>query len=688
MSMQGAVAKQKWEAIVEQTEPIIQGIEEASFTPSDLKRLASAIRSQSEIAGKVFEHQLSLYDQQVAKLESVIKDKLAANNIPATEANVQKVADKIFAGLVQHDWTDIVKKVQKTLGNDKASKDFQKKIDKIANNTDKLAKDKKAKKAQDTLLNLDKKNSVLQKVLKVTVGLPLRLAVNKELRSTLKKQFKDFRSKLFVRIQKFWGVLRNPGKYIKQALIQPANKLKQLVKTGVSNTATYLGFTDQDKRATFDTLSKTRNTVRNKARRILQPILPNAVADLGNSKKQALRAKVLSNMRDMGLKPKNINSASHIIHANWPKDKEHIIQTSIAKGIQAEHNVRSAYRSAKDTVTNAYDNSRVSEFITVFNEWRKEQDIRQKVKDKWERVKTSKISKLVGKSLDKYKKLYKESKDQIEEVGASNFFKSMLDKMGGWKYILGGGLAVAIGTALWKAFDVGEFLKKVGSSIWKWFVDLLPDSVKKIFGIESNPAQDIVMPNYSKGKSNGPTKSLAEKGVNQDKEYWDKFIGPDEKFKHLPDPRTTDYSSLTFREKSQLSRGNSQVRRKIDQIGNAQRNQRLDKLRKQREEDKKNLSKAEYNKKYGTRINTASNFDFNDTTVESKPKTANTKSVMADKVNTTDLSTPVPKREQTKGASNKQKSGTGAGNVFNLSTVPLYGRRDNDGLAVINTFSY
>lgn len=687
MSMQGAVAKKKWEAIVEQTEPIIQGIEEASFTPSDLKRLASAIRSQSEIAGKVFEHQLSLYDQQVAKLNKLIKDKLAVNNIPATEANVQKVADKIFAGLVQHDWTDIVKKVQKTLGNDKASKDFQKKIDKIANNTDKLAKDKKAKKAQDILLNLDKKNSVLQKVLKVTVGLPLRLAVNKELRSTLKKQFKDFRSKLFIRIQKFWGVLRNPGKYIKQALIQSANKLKQLVKTGVSNTATYLGFTDQDKRATLDILSKARNAVRNKARKILQPILPNAVADLRNSKKRALRAKVLSNMRDMGLKPQNINSASHIIRANWPKDKEHIIQTSIAKGIQTEHNVRSAYRSAKDTVTNAYDNSRVSEFITVFNEWRKEQDIKQELKDKWERVKTSKIGKLVGKSLDKYKKLYKESKDQIEEVGASNFFKSMLDKMGGWKYILGGGLAVAIGKALWDAFDVGEFLKKVGSSIWKWFVDLLPDSVKKIFGIESNPAQDIVMPNY--GKGNGVTEqSLAEKGVNQDKAFWDKFIGPDEKFKHLPDPRTTDYSRFTSREKAQLSRGNPQIRRMIDKIANAQTNQEIDKSRQQREADKKNLSEAEYNKKYGTRINTASNFDLNDTTVESKPKTANTKSVMADKVNTTDLSTPVPKREQTKGASNKQKSGTGAGNVFNLSTVPLYGRRDNDGLAVINTFSY
>lgn len=667
MSMQGALAKQKWEAIVEQTEPIIQGIEEASFTPSDLKRLASAIRSQSEIAGKVFEHQLSLYDQQVAKLNELIKDKLSANNIPATEANVQKVADKIFAGLVQHDWSQIAKQIQKALANDKASKAFQNKIDKIAKNTD-------PKNKQNSILDL-KGNSGLQKFLKVTVGLPLRLAVNKQLRTTLRNEFKQFRTQLRIRVQKLWGILRNPGKYFKQALSSFGNKVKDFTKHKISNAATYLGFTKEDKKAALEALPKIKSSVVGKTRSILQPVLPNAVAELRDNKKRALRAKVLSNMRDMGLNPQNINSASHIIRANWPKDKEHIIQIS------------SAYRNAKDTAMNAYDNSRVGEFITVFNEWRKEQDVKQRLKDKWERVKTSKISKLVGKSLDKYKKLYKESKDQIEEVGASNFFKSMLDKLGGWKYILGGGLAVAIGTALWKAFDVGEFLKKVGSSIWKWFVDLLPDSVKKIFGIEDSPAQDIVMPNY--GKGNGITEqSLAEKGVNQDKAFWDKFIGPDEKFKHLPDPRTTDYSRFTSREKAQLSRGNPQIRRMIDKIANAQTNQEIDKSIQQREQDKKNLSEAQYNKKYGTRINTASNFDLNDTAIESKPKTANTKSVMADKVNTTDLSTPVPKREQTKTANNKQKSGTGAGNVFNLSTVPLYGRRDNDGLAVINTFSY
>ena len=677
--MQGALAKQKWEAIVEQTEPIIQGIEDATFTPTDLKRLASAIRSQSEIAGKVFEHQLSLYDQQVAKLNELIKDKLSANNIPATEANVQKVADKIFAGLVQHDWTDIVKKVQRSLANDKASKVFQKKIDKIANNTDKLAKDKKAKKAQDTLLNLDKKNSVLQKVLKVTVGLPLRLAVNKELRSTLRKQFKDFRSKLFIRIQKFWGVLRNPGKYIKQALIQSANKLKQLVKTGVSNTATYLGFTDQDKRATFDTLSKARNTVRNKARKILQPILPNAVADLRNNKKRALRAKVLSNMRDMGLKPKNINSVPHIIHSNCDKDREYLIQTGIAKGIQAEHNVRSAYHSAKDTVTNAYNNSRVSGFITVFNEWRKEQDIRQKVKDKWERVKTSKISKLVGKSLDKYKKLYKESKEQIEETAAGSFFKSTLDKLGGFKYILGGGLAVAIGTALWKAFDVGEFLKKVGSSIWSWFVDLLPDAVKKFFNIDQ-PNSDNTQPD------------ITSSGINQDKDYWSGFIGPDKKFEHLPDPTTTDYTKLSLAQKHELSNDDPDVRRKIAEITVQQAKQKQSKLPvkpkiNQQELDKKSLSLNAYNKKYG--IQSGSDFSTNSHTSDSaRLKEGNVKSVMPDKVETTDLSKAVPKRDQAKAISNKQKSGTSAGNVFNLSTVPIYGRRDNDGLAVINTFSY
>lgn len=715
MSMQGAVAKKKWETIVEQTEPIIQGIEEASFTPTDLKRLASAIRSQSEIAGKVFENQIALYDQQVAKLESVIKDKLAANNIPATEANVQKVADKIFAGLVQHDWADVVKKVQKSLVNDKASQEFQKKLDQIKKSTDTLVKVEKDNKSEDKKQNtLDpKKSLLLQKMLKVTVGVPLRLAVNKQLRvefknafknqlKELKKQFKVFGTKILKISQKVWNVIRHPGEYFKLGL----SKLTGLAKRGISKAASYIGFTEQDKRAALGVVKRAKNRVAkfvqpalydanrfagSKIQSILQPVLPNAVAELRDNKKRALRARVLSNMRDTGLKPQNINSASHIIRSNWDKDREHLIQNGLVKGIQAEHNVRTAYKGVKDTVTRAYDNSRISEFITVFNEWRKEQDIKQELKDKWEHAKTTKIGKLVGKSLDKYKKLYKESKEQIEEVGAANFFKSMLDKMGGWKYILGGGLAIAVGKALWDAFDVGEFFKKVGSSIWKWFVDLLPESVKKLFGIKNADTEpetkDYVQPNYSKGS--GPTKTMAEKGINQDKSYWDKFIGSDDKFKHLPDPRTTDYGRLTFREKAQLSRGDPQVRRKIDQIKIEQAKQRQAKFKQQKESDKKNLSEADYNKKYNSRMNSASTFDFGSGAVEqSKPKQANTKSVMPDKVDTTDLSKPVPKKQQPKGNASKQKSGTGAGNVFNLSTVPLYGRRDNDGLAVINTFSY
>ena len=715
MSMQGAVAKKKWEAIVEQTEPIIQGIEEASFTPTDLKRLASAIRSQSEIAGKVFENQIALYDQQVAKLESVIKDKLAANNIPATEANVQKVADKIFAGLVQHDWADVVKKVQKSLVNDKASQEFQKKLDQIKKTTDTLVKVEKDNKSEEKKQNtLDpKKSLLLQKMLKVTVGIPLRLAVNKQIRvefknafknqlKELKKQLKVFGTKILKISQKVWNVIRHPGEYFKLGL----SKLTGLAKRGISKAASYIGFTEQDKRAALGVVKRAKNRVAkfvqpalydanrfagSKIQSILQPVLPNAVAELRDNKKRALRARVLSNMREMGLKPQNINSAPHIIRSNWGKDREHLVQTGIAKGIQAEHNVRTAYKGVKDTVTRAYDNSRISEFITVFNEWRKEQDIKQELREKWERAKTTKIGKLVGKSLDKYKKLYKESKEQIEEVGAANFFKSMLDKMGGWKYILGGGLAIAVGKALWDAFDVGEFFKKVGSSIWKWFVDLLPESVKKLFGIKNADTEpetkDYVQPNYSKGS--GRTRTMAERGITQDKSYWDKIVGSDEKFKHLPDPRTTDYNSLTFREKTQLSRGDPEVRHKITQIAQEQAKQRQAKFKTQKEADKKNLSEADYNKKYNSRMNTASTFDFGTDAVEqSKPKQANTKSVMPDSVNTTDLSKPVSKREQAKGASNKQKSGTGAGNVFNLSTVPLYGKHDNDGLAVINTFSY
>ena len=650
MSMQGAVAKKKWEAIVEQTEPIIQGIEEASFTPSDLKRLASAIRSQSEIAGKVFQHQLSLYDQQVAKLNELIKDKLVANNIPATEANVQKVADKIFAGLVQHDWSDIVKKVQKSLANDKASKKFQEKLDDIKNNTDKLAK----KKDKNPILDLAK-SSLFKKVMRVTIGLPLRLAVSKQLRH-------DFARYTLLPIKKLWHMFKHPILTMRKGLrkfLGLGAKFRKFILTKEVSALNYLGFSKDEGRSALNILDKPRKAITNKVKSILTAVSPNQTKVKNKkfkTRKAAEKAKAQAKQKDKEYRSKQIQKKKAEVKSNFQAMVQHDFVESYKPITKKAKQIRKS------------SSKRIDSFIDSFNAWREQLQLKEKAKDKWERVKTSKIGKLVGKSLDKYKKLYKESKDQIEEVGASNFFKSMLDKMGGWKYILGGGLAVAIGKALWDAFDVGEFLKKVGSSIWKWFVDLLPDSVKKIFGIEQPKISNAQL-------------DLGSSGINQDKDYWSDFIGPDKKFEHLPDPTTTDYTKLSFAQKHDLSNDDPDIRRKIAEITVQQAKQKQSKL-----PSKPKINQQELDKKSSlSAYNTSSSFNAPDLT---KPKTVNTKSVMADQVNTTDLSTPVPKREQAKGASNKQKAGTGAGNVFNLSTVPLYGRRDNDGLAVINTFSY
>ena len=664
--MQGALAKQKWEAIVEQTEPIIQGIEEASFTPSDLKRLASAIRSQSEIAGKVFEHQLELYDQQVAKLESVIKDRLAANNIPATEANVQKVADKIFSNLVQHDWSDIAKQIQKALANDKASKEFAEKLDKVKNNTDKLVNEKK----KSPILDLAN-SSLFKKVMRITVGLPLRLMVSKQLRH-------DLASFLTKPIRVLWNIVRHPIKSFQgglQKLFGLGTKFRKFILAKQISTLKYLGFSHDEQKTMLNIVPKSKKAITNKVKSILSTVAPNQTKLIGKkfkTKEQAEKAKTLAKQYDEKYRSKKIQNKKADIKSNFnAMVKKDFVEPykPIVKPI-----TKQAKKFGKASA------KRIDSFIDSFNSWREELRLKEKAKQKWEQTKTSKIGKLVGKSLDKYKKLYKESKEQIEETAAGSFFKSALDKLGGWKYILGGGLAVAIGTALWKAFDIGEFLKKVGSSIWSWFVDLLPDSVKKIFNIDQ-PNPDNVQPD------------LSTSGINQDKDYWAGFIGPDKKFEHLPDPTTTDYTKLSLAQKHELSNDNPEVRRKIAEITVQQAKQKQSKLPvkpkvNQQELDKKNLSLNAYNKKYG--IQSGSDFNTNNSyTIDSaKPKEGNTKSVMPDKVETTDLSKAVPKREQSKATSNKQRSGTSAGNVFNLSTVPLYGRRDNDGLAVINTFSY
>ena len=113
--MSSDIAKQKWDNIVKKTEPIVQSINNASFTPSDLSELGSIIAEQSKIASTVFDKQLKVYDQQVEKLREVVKDKLAANKIKPSEHNILAVLSKLYQRLVREDLPKLFAKIQKAL---------------------------------------------------------------------------------------------------------------------------------------------------------------------------------------------------------------------------------------------------------------------------------------------------------------------------------------------------------------------------------------------------------------------------------------------------------------------------------------------------------------------------------------------------------------------------------------------
>lgn len=113
-------AEQKWQKIVQQTEPVVATIEAGSFTPSDLTKLAALIRRQSELASMLFKKEVRALQIQAESYTSDVTNKLHGAGIDASVGNVEKVIEKIFkleikknlGSLMQKMRTEVSKQVE------------------------------------------------------------------------------------------------------------------------------------------------------------------------------------------------------------------------------------------------------------------------------------------------------------------------------------------------------------------------------------------------------------------------------------------------------------------------------------------------------------------------------------------------------------------------------------------------
>ena len=105
-------AEQKWQRIVQQTEPVIATIENGSFTSSDLTKLASLIGRQSELASALFKKEVQAFKIQAESFTSDIVGRLHGIGVDATAGNIQKVIEKIFKLEIKRNLNSLMQKMK------------------------------------------------------------------------------------------------------------------------------------------------------------------------------------------------------------------------------------------------------------------------------------------------------------------------------------------------------------------------------------------------------------------------------------------------------------------------------------------------------------------------------------------------------------------------------------------------
>lgn len=667
--MSSSIAKQKWDNIIKKTEPIVQSINNASFTASDISELGSIIAEQSKIASTVFDKQLKMYDQQVENLRDVVRDKLAANRIEPNEHNILAVLAKLYQRLVKEDLPRLFAKIQKAL---LAEIDIPSKVSSIEAPIKAKLKSFKARRSKhfdfdkDVIYDEWVKPALrkVRQVAKTTFMQVLAILTNKQARDEAIKQAKRVPNqvKKWLTGTKAYKFFNNYG-------------VKGLAKIGI----------------TKESVSEFSNKVKSKAADFTNKyILPEKLARVIHGKylnqKEAVKTGIKNfrnSIYNKGLLAKNYIGSVFDDAKLWTK-------TAVARGFSKLLNTvldkRDKFKNkaliAKNYLMDRYGDpalnwmgkkarkvkaklidkkdqalQKLSELTDPFRQYLKERAKALKLNEKLTKIKNSKLGKAVTGYINRYKLERQKKEQRLKEWGyadgAAKLF-SFFNKAA-IPVVLGGLAAAGIGKFIMPL--VWDGIKGLGSQLWEWVKSFLPNSIRKWIDDEPpSPADNALQDSLN---HLGDDNYVPPRVSNQ--------VRPSNPESKLPDPKSFDYTKVLgdYQRMRQLSGGDPKVMAQIRSYA--------------RQQQQVKQAKIKERKANGEKLKLSGN-----------PFTAKAESKMSDTVSSKDITATVPKQPANpvagKPTDNKALSMSAP---TNLGTVPQYGKHNSDSLSLMNmAYSY
>ena len=423
--MDGRIARQKWDSIVERTEPIMQAIEDASFTRTDLYQLADAIESQSKLASSVFKSQLELFEKQVQALKPQVQQTLKNIGVEPSNANIEKVLDKAYQKILAKQFPKLVGQLQKAL----------------------LADTAKPQKKQSDDDELEKKPAEWIKISRMALGgLGYAFGLDKEF---VDERLDEIKTLLTGGLHTVDTILRG---------------VKYPLMLGTNNEAQNY----------IRSYNKFSNWLQEKAEQIIYP----AAYELQKEQEQNA-VKVAKQKEDLKAELSSIPLLSHID----PQDKVNVGQVNLGPANNLLPQVIQPQQYNLDPLIDLIVDSADSQdkqltSIQKSSDWlvsvfKKHFDIEDATEAKPRKEGQRRlISKLFSNLIDFQGKTSQKTQELLERMGVSDSLSSLL-----------GFFALpALGYVVYKIIkkiDWVEVLKDVGSTIWNWFLSLLPDRIRK-----------------------------------------------------------------------------------------------------------------------------------------------------------------------------------------------------------------
>ena len=108
------IAKAKWDSIKKTTQAVSLKAEAGILTPSDIKKLGSAIKMQSDTASALFNATVKSVEKKADSLKPKVIEELKKANAEATEQNIQAITEKVVGLLLQKELPSLMMKMQQT----------------------------------------------------------------------------------------------------------------------------------------------------------------------------------------------------------------------------------------------------------------------------------------------------------------------------------------------------------------------------------------------------------------------------------------------------------------------------------------------------------------------------------------------------------------------------------------------